>query len=89
MYAASQWSSDKLSFDACRLFGLKKRVKAAGTRLSDDFDDLRELNAVCDLGLEKIFIPTSFIADFDLHTENFQLILLGNSRVKSLIYMRL
>ncbi len=73
LYAASCWSSDKVSFKACQLFGLKTRVKAAGTRQADDFKDLLELNKTCDLGLEMITIPTALIADFDMHTENFML----------------
>ncbi len=73
LYAASQWSKDKASFEACQLFGLKKRKMRAGTNQVQDFEDLRKLNAACGLGLEKIFIPTALIADFDLHLENFML----------------
>ncbi len=73
LFAASQWSSDRASFEACQLFGLKKRIKAAGTRQVEDFKDLRELNAACDLGLETIIMPSALIVDFDLHTENFML----------------
>lgn len=73
LYAASQWSSDKTSFEVCQLFGLEKRITAAGTRQGEDFNDLRKLNEACDLGLEKIVLPTALIADFDLHTENIML----------------
>jgi len=73
LYAASQWSNDKISFKACELFGLKNRLKAAGTRQIEDFEDLRELNTACNLGLETITIPTALIVDFDFHTENFLL----------------
>lgn len=73
LYAASQWSKVKASFDACQLFGLEKRIKAAGTRQVEDFEDLRDLNAACDLGLEFIALPPVLIADFDMHTENYKL----------------
>jgi hypothetical protein len=73
LYAASQWSSDQASFEACQLFGFKKRKKAAGTRQAEYFNELRQLNESYNLGLEKIIIPTALIADFDLHTENFML----------------
>lgn len=73
LYAASQWSNDRASFEACQLLGFKKRKKGAGTRQVQEFEDLRQLNAACNLGLEKIVIPTALIADFDLHAENFML----------------
>ncbi len=72
LFAASEWASGK-SFAACNLFGLKKRKKMAGTRQAKDFEDLRKLNAACNLGLEDIVTPAALIADFDLHTENFML----------------
>ncbi len=73
LFAASQWSSDRASFEACQLFGLEKRVKRAGSRKADDFKVLRKINEVCKLGLEAIVLPTVLIADFDLHTENYML----------------
>lgn len=83
LYAASQWSSDKVSFKACELFGLKNRITAAGTRQIEDFEDLRELNAACDLGLETITMPTALIVDFDFHTENF-LLKINDKSVKNI-----
>lgn len=81
LYASSQWSQDSASFKACEIFGLKNRVIAAGTRKAEDFEDLRAINAACDLGLETIVIPTSLVVDFDLHTENY-LLKINDSLVK-------
>lgn len=73
IFVASEWSRDAYSLEACKLYGLEKRIRGAGSRLKSMFDMLRKLNKDCDLGLEAVALSAVFDADFDLHTENFML----------------
>lgn len=73
LWVASEWSQDKASFEACKIFGLEKRISMAGTFQTEVFNQLRELNQRCQLGLEAVLIAATYTGDFDLHLENFML----------------
>jgi hypothetical protein len=75
LYAASRWQPNvAYAVNACKLFGFKKRPKpAAATFHPELFEDLRELNERCELGLDEVFHATALTADLDFHTDNYLL----------------